>query len=124
MIQQEVKAASVASYSRLFIGQDRAGHWVVKDAQSLCGGLFANRTEAIRFAMYECQRRPQSVIMLPDGLELDGPLDQREGSDQAKRAQTKKGAPKSRPPACSIDRPTCWASWRWRRWGRSAWRGP
>jgi hypothetical protein len=21
--------------------------------------------------MYECQRRPQSVIMLPDGLELD-----------------------------------------------------
>jgi hypothetical protein len=38
----------------------------------LCGGLFANRTEAIRFAMYECQRRPQSVIMLPDGLEIDG----------------------------------------------------
>jgi hypothetical protein len=86
IIQKEVKAASAASYSRLFIGQDRAGHWVVKDAQSLCGGLFANRTEAIRFAMYECQRRPQSVIMLPDGLELDGPLDQREGSDQAKRA--------------------------------------
>ena len=22
--------------------------------------------------MYECQRRPQSVIMLPNGLELDG----------------------------------------------------
>ena len=84
IIQKEVKAASAASYSRLSIGQDRAGHWVVKDAQSLCGGLFANRTEAIRFAMYECQRRPQSVIM-PDGLELDGPLDEREGSDQPKR---------------------------------------
>jgi len=26
--------------------------------------------------MYECQRRPQSVIMLPDGLELDGPLNE------------------------------------------------
>jgi hypothetical protein len=86
IIQKEVKAASAASYSRLSIGQDRAGHWVVKDAQSLCGGLFANRTEAIRFAMYECQRRPQSVIMLSDGLELDWPLDEREGSDQAKRA--------------------------------------
>jgi hypothetical protein len=24
--------------------------------------------------MYECQRRPQSVIMLPDGLELDAAL--------------------------------------------------
>jgi hypothetical protein len=31
MIQQEIKAASAASYSSLFIGQDRAGHWVVKD---------------------------------------------------------------------------------------------
>jgi hypothetical protein len=61
----------------LYIGQNRRGQWVVKDARSLCGGLFADRAEAIRFAMHECQRRPQSVIMLPDGLELDGPL----GSD-------------------------------------------
>ena len=76
MIQQNIKAASAANSSCLFIGQDRGGDWVVKDAQSLCGGLFANRNEAIRFAMYECQRRPQSVIMLPDGLELDGPLNQ------------------------------------------------
>jgi hypothetical protein len=74
MIQQDIKAAPAASLSCLFIGRDRAGHWVVKDARSLCGGLFANRTEAIRFAMYECQRRPQSVIMLPDGLELDAAL--------------------------------------------------
>jgi hypothetical protein len=75
MIQQDIKAASAANYSCLFIGQDRRGHWIVKDAQSLCGGLFTNRTEAIRFAMYECQRRPQSVIMLPNGLELEGLLD-------------------------------------------------
>ncbi|HEY4807429.1 MAG TPA: hypothetical protein VIH81_06755 [Roseiarcus sp.] len=85
MIRQHIKAASAANYSCLFIGQDRKGHWIVKDAQSLCGGLFANRTEAIRFAMYECQRRPQSVIMLPNGLELDGPLDEQETTDPAKR---------------------------------------
>jgi hypothetical protein len=84
MIQQDIKAASAATYSCLFIGQDRAGHWVVKDAQSLRGGLFVNRTEAIRFAMYECQRRPQSVIMLPDGLELDEPLDKEQGNAPAK----------------------------------------
>jgi len=41
------------------------------DGRRLCGGVFENRTDAIRFAMVECQRRPQSVIMLPDGLELD-----------------------------------------------------
>src|ERR1700730_1927827 len=75
MTHQDLKTASAANTSCLFIGQDRGGHWVVKDAHSLCGGLFANRNEAIRFAMYECQRRPQSVIMLPDGLELDEPID-------------------------------------------------
>jgi hypothetical protein len=70
MIQQNIKAATTVG-SCLFIGQDRCGRWVVRDARSTCGGLFADRTAAIRFAMYECQRRPQSVIMLPDGLELD-----------------------------------------------------
>jgi hypothetical protein len=34
--------------------------------------------------MYECQRRPQSVIMLPDGLELDGPLDEHDLGGPAK----------------------------------------
>jgi hypothetical protein len=85
MIQQDIKAAPATSLSCLFIGRDRAGRWVVKDARSLCGGLFANRTEAIRFAMYECQRRPQSVIMLPDGLELDEPLDEHHAGSPAKR---------------------------------------
>ena len=85
MIHQHVKTSSAVNASCLFIGQDRGGHWVVKDAQSLCGGLFANRNEAIRFAMYECQRRPQSVIMLPNGLELDGPLDKEQGNASTRR---------------------------------------
>ena len=70
MIQQYIKAASAVG-SQLFIGQDRCGRWVVKDSRCMCGAMFTDRTAAIRFAMYECQRRPQSVIMLPDGLELD-----------------------------------------------------
>ena len=70
MIHQDIKGAFAVGPG-LFIGRDRCGRWVVKDARSMCGGLFADRTAAIRFAMYECQRRPQSVIMLPDGLELD-----------------------------------------------------
>ena len=85
MIQENIRMAPAASLSCLFIGRDRDGHWVVKDARSLCGGLFANRTEAIRFAMYECQRRPQSVIMMPDGLELDDPLDEHDAAASARR---------------------------------------
>ncbi len=71
VIQQTKIKAATGVGSCLFIGQDHCGRWVVRDAQRLCGGLFANQTEAIRFAMYECQRRPQSVIMLPNGLELE-----------------------------------------------------
>jgi hypothetical protein len=85
MIQHDVRAAGGARSSCLFIGRDRSGRWIVKDARSLCGGLFANQTEAIRFAMSECQRRPQSVIMLPDGLEFDGPLGEDEMRGPAKR---------------------------------------
>jgi len=72
MIHQKNVVAAPSVGESLFIGQDRLGQWVVRDARCMCGGLFANRTEAIRFAMYECQRRPQSVIMLPNGLEFDG----------------------------------------------------
>lgn len=70
MFQDKLKAATPLG-SCLFIGQDRSGSWVVKDARSAIGRRFAERSEAIRFAMYECQRRPQSVIMLPGGLELN-----------------------------------------------------
>jgi hypothetical protein len=84
MIPQDVKPAGAIA-SCLFIGQDRRGGWVVKDPRNQCGGWFANRTEAIRFAMDECRRRPQSLIMLPDGLELDGPLDDQRVSDPAKQ---------------------------------------
>jgi hypothetical protein len=71
MFSQNIRAPNLNDDSCLFIGQDRRGRWVVKDRRAVIGGLFADRTTAIRFAMYECQRHPQSVIMLPDGLELD-----------------------------------------------------
>jgi hypothetical protein len=35
--------------------------------------------------MYKCQRRSQSGITLLDGLELDGPPDDEQGNDPAKR---------------------------------------
>ena len=56
--------------SLFFIGTDRRGNWVVWDQAGLCGGLFVNRSEALRFAMLENGRRPQAVIMVPGILEL------------------------------------------------------
>jgi hypothetical protein len=53
------------------IGRNSRGNWVVRDQKGLCGGLFVDRAEAVKFAMFENGRRPQAVIMVPGILELD-----------------------------------------------------
>ena len=63
---------STSSRSSLFlIGQNSRGEWVVRDPRGLRGGLFVNRAEALRFAMFENGNRPQAVIMVPGIFELD-----------------------------------------------------
>ena len=49
----------------------RLGHWVVQDQQHRCGGLFIDRKEALRFALFENGHRPQAVVMVPGVFELD-----------------------------------------------------
>jgi len=53
------------------IGRDSRGNWVVQDDQGLCGGLFTDRAQALRFAMLENGSRPQAVVMVPGVFELD-----------------------------------------------------
>ena len=53
------------------VGRDSRGHWVVQDQRGLCGGLFVDRSRAVRFAMEENGRRPQAIVMVPDVFELD-----------------------------------------------------
>lgn len=53
------------------IGKDSRGNWVVQDNQGSRGGLFVNRAEALKFAMFENGNRPQAVIMVPGVFELD-----------------------------------------------------
>jgi hypothetical protein len=76
MAQVEAQAEPPSTCSvpapRLFrVGRDRAGRWVAQDQNGLCGGLFVDRAEALKFAMFENGNRPQAVIMVPGVLELD-----------------------------------------------------
>ena len=60
------------SKNHLFmIGRNSRGNWVVREQSGLRGGLFIDRTEALRFALFENGRRPQAVVMVPGILELD-----------------------------------------------------
>jgi hypothetical protein len=52
------------------VGKNSHGNWVVQDQSGLCGGLFLNRAEALKFAMFE-SGNPQAVIMMPGVLELN-----------------------------------------------------
>ena len=63
-MRQSEQQLEIASRSPCpLIGQDNCGRWVVLDRQGHCGGLFASSKEAIHFAMFESERRPQAAIM-------------------------------------------------------------
>jgi hypothetical protein len=57
--------------SLFFIGRNSRGNWVVQDQDHLRGGLFVNRAEALRFALFENGDQPRAVIMVPETFELD-----------------------------------------------------
>lgn len=56
---------------QFLIGKNSRGNWVVQDERGLCGGLFIDRVEALKFAMFENGNRPQAVTMVPGVFELD-----------------------------------------------------
>jgi hypothetical protein len=69
--QEPTSSISHAKSPLFFIGKDSRGNWVVQDQQHLCGGLFVDRVEALRFALFENGHRPRAVIMVPGVFELD-----------------------------------------------------
>jgi hypothetical protein len=72
MSQSEPPAAQPSLLPRRFhVGRNSRGHWVVQDQRGLCGGLFIDRSEAVKFAKFENGNQPQAVIMVPGILELD-----------------------------------------------------
>ncbi len=72
MRQTEPPSIRPCSNSTTFrIGKDSRGNWVVQDEQGIYGGLFVNRVEALKFAMFENGNRPQAVVMVPGVFELD-----------------------------------------------------
>ena len=71
-VMDKSEPPSTARAKSLFrIGRNSRGNWVVQDQSGLCGGLFVDRAEAVKFAMLENGNRPQAVIMVPGVLELD-----------------------------------------------------
>jgi hypothetical protein len=72
MAKSEPPSRSSHSLSRLFrVGRNSRGNWVAQDEHGLCGGLFVNCVDALKFAKSENGNDPRAVILVPGIIELN-----------------------------------------------------
>jgi hypothetical protein len=55
----------------VFIGQNSRGDWIVQEQSGLYWGLFVNRAQAFKYALFENGHHPETIVELARGLELD-----------------------------------------------------
>jgi hypothetical protein len=53
------------------IGKNSRGQWVAQQRNGLYGGLFVNRADAVRYALFENGRHPEAIVAIGGVLELD-----------------------------------------------------
>ncbi|WP_312016912.1 hypothetical protein [Bradyrhizobium jicamae] len=66
----EPPSCSSAS-SVVFIGRNRRGQWVAQEQNGLYGGLFVNRAQAVKYALFENGQHPEMLVELSREIELD-----------------------------------------------------
>jgi hypothetical protein len=67
-----VEPPSCSSASTIvFIGRNNRGNWVAQEQNGLYGGLFVNRAQAIRYALFENGHHPGTIVELKRAIELD-----------------------------------------------------
>ena len=64
-------SCSSAASTVVFIGQNSRGQWVAQEQKSLYGGLFVNRAQAIKYALFENGNHPETIVELSHKIELD-----------------------------------------------------
>jgi hypothetical protein len=55
----------------VFIGKNSRGQWIAQEQNGLYGGLFVNRAQAVKYALFENGHHPETIIELPREIELD-----------------------------------------------------
>jgi hypothetical protein len=67
-----VEPPSCSSASTIvFIGKNRRGNWVAQEQNGLYGGLFVNRAQAVKYALFENGHHPETIVELSREIELD-----------------------------------------------------
>ncbi len=55
----------------VLIGQNSRGQWVAQEQSGLFGGLFKNRVDAVRYALFENGHHPEAIIETAGLVELN-----------------------------------------------------
>jgi hypothetical protein len=55
----------------VFIGRNSRGNWVAREQNGLYGGLFVNRAQAVKYALFENGHHPETIVELSREIELD-----------------------------------------------------
>ena len=60
-----------SSAALVFVGRNRRGQWVAQEQNGLFGGLFVDRAQAIKYALFENGHHPETIVELSRAIELD-----------------------------------------------------
>jgi hypothetical protein len=55
----------------VFIGKNSRGNWVAQEQNGLYGGLFVNRAQAVKYALFENGHHPETIVEVVREIELD-----------------------------------------------------
>lgn len=67
-----VEPPSCSSASTIvLIGKDARGNWIAREQNGRYGGLFVNRAQALKYALFENGHHPETISELPHAIELD-----------------------------------------------------
>ncbi|WP_091967249.1 hypothetical protein [Bradyrhizobium shewense] len=55
----------------VFVGRNRAGHWGARKKRGAPGGIFINRAEALKYALFKNGGHLESIIEVAREIELD-----------------------------------------------------
>ena len=67
-----VEPPSCSSASTIvFIGRNSRGNWVAQEQNGLYGGLFVNRAQALKYALFENGHHPETIVEMAREIELD-----------------------------------------------------
>ena len=67
----EPPSCSGAAPNIVFIGQNKRGQWVAQEQNGLYGGLFVNRAQAVKYALFENGNHPETIVELSRKIELE-----------------------------------------------------